>query len=151
VGPIHNHAELVMSVIASPRTAVHLVTLLEEMPVQETLDGIEELRDANLPLGAIIVNMVRRSSLDESDLRRASSGLAITEQLSRAGITRDTDAVAALLVDEAQDLAQRLALEGAERDRLLGTGLPVLELPLLRGGVDLGGLFTLAAQLRGAS
>ena len=28
-------ADLVMGVIASPKTAVHLVTLLEEMPVQE--------------------------------------------------------------------------------------------------------------------
>ena len=48
-----------MGVISSPRTAVHLVTLLEEMPVQETLDGIEELRDNNLPVGAVIVNMER--------------------------------------------------------------------------------------------
>lgn len=151
MGPIHNHAELVMSVIASPRTAVHLVTLLEEMPVQETLDGIQELREAHLPLGAILVNMVRRSSLDEDDLMRASSGLAIADQLRSAGIIRDTDAVAALLVDEARDLAQRLTLEDTERDRLATTGLPVLELPLLRGGVDLGGLFTLAAHLRGVS
>lgn len=151
VGPIHNHAELVMSVIASPRTVVHLVTLLEEMPVQETLDGIDELRDAGLPLGAIIVNMVRRGSLDVTDLAQASAGLAITEQLRSAGITRDADAVASLLLDEARDLAQRLALEDTERARLVGTGLPVLELPLLRGGVDLGGLFTLAAQLRGVS
>lgn len=151
VGPIHNHAELVMSVIASPRTVVHLVTLLEEMPVQETLDGIDELRDAGLPLGAIIVNMVRRGSLDVTDLAQASAGLAITEQLRSAGITRDADAVASLLLDEARDLAQRLALEDTERTRLVGTGLPVLELPLLRGGVDLGGLFTLAAQLRGVS
>ncbi len=151
VGPIHNHAELVMSVIASPRTVVHLVTLLEEMPVQETLDGIDELRHAGLPLGAIIVNMVRRGSLDVTDLAQASAGLAITEQLRSAGITRDADAVASLLLDEARDLAQRLALEDTERARLVGTGLPVLELPLLRGGVDLGGLFTLAAQLRGVS
>lgn len=151
VGPIHNHAELVMSVIASPRTVVHLVTLLEEMPVQETLDGIDELRDAGLPLGAIFVNMVRRGSLDVTDLAQASAGLAITEQLRSAGITRDADAVASLLLDEARDLTQRLALEDTERARLVGTGLPILELPLLRGGVDLGGLFTLAAQLRGVS
>ena len=29
--------------ISSPETAVHFVTLLEEMPVQETLDGIADL------------------------------------------------------------------------------------------------------------
>src|ERR1017187_4190863 len=43
VGPIHGHAETVESVIRSPQTAVHFVTVLEEMPVQETLDGIAEL------------------------------------------------------------------------------------------------------------
>jgi anion-transporting ArsA/GET3 family ATPase len=151
VGPIHNHAELVMSVIASPRTAVHLVTLLEEMPVQETLDGVEELRQAGLPLGAIFVNMVRSSTLAVNDLARATAGMGIAEQLRRSGITRDTEEVAALLVDDARDLAQRLALEDNERSRLAATGLPVLELPLLRTGVDLGGLFTLAAHLRGVS
>jgi anion-transporting ArsA/GET3 family ATPase len=151
VGPIHNHAELVMSVIASPRTAVHLVTLLEEMPVQETLDGVEELRQAGLPLGAIFVNMVRSSTLAVNDLARATAGMGIAEQLRRSGITRDTEEVAALLVDDARDLAQRLALEDNERSRLAETGPPVLELPLLRTGVDLGGLFTLAAHLRGVS
>ena len=155
VGPIHNHADLVMSVIASPRTAVHLVTLLEEMPVQETLDGIEELRAAGLPLGAIIVNMVRGSGLPADDLVRAAAGTLptsqIADQLRAAGITRDPAAIAALLTEEARDLAQRVSLEDSERSRLAATGLPVLELPLLRGGVDLGGLFTLAAQLRGAT
>ena len=44
IGPIHNQAQAVMRVLKSPETAVHLVTLLEEMPVQETVDGVAELR-----------------------------------------------------------------------------------------------------------
>src|SRR5256886_15477003 len=43
VGPIRSHADTVQKVISSPETAVHFVTVLEEMPVQETLDGIAEL------------------------------------------------------------------------------------------------------------
>ena len=39
-GPIRSQADAVMEVIASPLTAVHLVTLLEEMPVQETADAV---------------------------------------------------------------------------------------------------------------
>ena len=46
VGPIKNQADTVMTLFRSPRTAVHLVTVLEEMPVQETADGIAELREA---------------------------------------------------------------------------------------------------------
>ena len=45
VGPIRGHADTVQKVIRSPETVVHFVTVLEEMPVQETLDGIAELRE----------------------------------------------------------------------------------------------------------
>ncbi|MFE6852001.1 ArsA family ATPase, partial [Streptomyces sp. NPDC057674] len=64
IGPIHNQAQAVMRVLKSPETAVHLVTLLEEMPVQETADGIAELRAAELPVGRVVVNMVRPHVLD---------------------------------------------------------------------------------------
>ena len=39
VGPIRTQADGVMAVLRSSQTAVHLVTLLEEMPVQETVDA----------------------------------------------------------------------------------------------------------------
>ncbi|WP_333750368.1 ArsA-related P-loop ATPase, partial [Streptomyces sp. IBSBF 2394] len=68
VGPIHNQAQAVMRVLKSRETAVHLVTLLEEMPVQETVDGIAELRTARLPVGRVVVNMVRPQVLDATDL-----------------------------------------------------------------------------------
>ena len=61
-GPIRAHADTVQRVIRSPETAVHFVTVLEEMPVQETLDGIAELRglsEGGLQLGAVMINMVR--------------------------------------------------------------------------------------------
>src|SRR6187551_3009112 len=43
VGPIKAQADTVMTLFQSPQTAVHLVTVLEEMPVQETTDGIADL------------------------------------------------------------------------------------------------------------
>ena len=61
-----------MTLFRSPRTAVHLVTLLEEMPVQETVDGIAELRAAELPVGGVIVNMVRPRDLSDEDLAAAA-------------------------------------------------------------------------------
>lgn len=76
IGPIHNQAQAVMRVLKSPETAVHLVTLLEEMPVQETADGIAELRAAELPVGRVVVNMVRPHLLDEDALRTASGAAA---------------------------------------------------------------------------
>src|SRR6201999_4275081 len=50
-GPIHRQSEGVMSLLRSARTAIHLVTLLEEMPVQETIDAAEELTGSGFRLG----------------------------------------------------------------------------------------------------
>jgi anion-transporting ArsA/GET3 family ATPase len=44
VGPLKTQSDGVMAVLRSPQTAVHLCTLLEEMPVQETIDGVAELQ-----------------------------------------------------------------------------------------------------------
>ncbi|HEV2885535.1 MAG TPA: ArsA-related P-loop ATPase, partial [Jatrophihabitans sp.] len=39
MGPIHRQSQGVIELLHSDRTRVHIVTLLEEMPVQETLDA----------------------------------------------------------------------------------------------------------------
>ncbi len=49
VGPIRNQADSITRLLRSPQSVVHLVTLLEEMPVQETLDAIGELSEHELP------------------------------------------------------------------------------------------------------
>jgi len=40
VGPVRNHATSIMRLLKSDQTKVHFVTTLEEMPVQESLDGV---------------------------------------------------------------------------------------------------------------
>src|SRR5437763_12983730 len=55
MGPIHRQAESVMRLLRSQQTAVHLVTVLEEMPVQETIDGVADLEAAGLPVGAVVI------------------------------------------------------------------------------------------------
>src|SRR6201991_523681 len=59
MGPVRAQADTVMTLLRSDRTAVHLVTVLEDMPVQETADGIDELREAKLPVGGVVVNVTR--------------------------------------------------------------------------------------------
>lgn len=151
VGPIHSHAEMVMGVMSSPATAVHLVTLLEEMPVQETLDGIDELRAMRLPVGGIVVNMTRPDVMSVTHEAEAIAGTLPVDDLrgalARAGLGTAVDAVVPTLQIEASDHAHRAALERRERGRLDAAGVPVVELPLLADGVDLGGLYTLAHDL----
>ena len=51
VGPIKTQSDGVAAVLRSPITSVHVVTLLEEMPVQETSDAIAELSALGIPIG----------------------------------------------------------------------------------------------------
>ncbi|MFE9765154.1 ArsA-related P-loop ATPase [Streptomyces sp. NPDC005808] len=155
IGPIHNQAQAVMRVIKSKETAVHLVTLLEEMPVQETADGIAELRAAKLPVGRIIMNMVRPSLLHDADLEltAAAPRTAIAKSLSAAGLGgARRGGLAERLVDplleEAAEYAERHTLEREQRAVLTEQGLPLHELPLLAEGMDLAGLYELAKELR---
>ncbi|MCJ1678294.1 P-loop NTPase [Streptomyces sp. APSN-46.1] len=154
-GPIHNQAQAVMKVLKSPETAVHLVTLLEEMPVQETADGIDELRRAGLPVGQVIVNMVRPHHLDEGALRAAAGERRadVAKALSRAGLGgARRGGLAQRLVDpliaQAAEHASRVELERAQRTVLEGLDVPTYELPLLGAGMDLAGLYELATELR---
>lgn len=150
IGPIHNQAQAVMRVLKSAETAVHLVTLLEEMPVQETADGIAELRAADLPTGNVIVNMVRPHILDEEAVRAAATAgrrKDIAQSLTGAGVSGAAGLVGPLL-EQAAEHAQRVELEREQRAALKALELPAYELPLLSEGVDLAGLYQLATELR---
>ena len=150
VGPIARQSEAVMALLRSSQTAVHLVTLLEEMPVQETVDGVAEIRKAGLPLGAVVVNKVREPQLGADELLAARGGrldvAALTVSLNEAGLEVTTDAVA-VLVEEAREHAQRVELEQTERAELAQLGVPLVELPLLADTIDLGSLRILADAL----
>jgi anion-transporting ArsA/GET3 family ATPase len=151
VGPIKNQADTMMTLFRSPRTAVHLVTLLEEMPVQETADGIGELRHARLPVGGVIVNQVRPKDLAPEELAAARAGTldagAVAKDLDRAGVAVSDDLVDALLA-EAAEHAERRALEDGQRAVVAGLGVPSYELPRLSVTVDLGCLYELAEHLK---
>ena len=151
VGPLKNQSDGVMAVLRSPRTAVHLVTLLEEMPVQETLDGVTELRSVALPVGGVVVNAVRTPLLHPADLVAAGRGEldqeALAAGLEKAGLDAPAELVSALAA-EAQDHATRVALEERGRDALAALDRPSYELPLLSDTVDLAGLYELAEMLK---
>ncbi|WP_460871489.1 ArsA-related P-loop ATPase [Nocardioides pakistanensis] len=150
VGPIRSQADSIMTLLRSPRTKVHLTTVLEDMPVQETADGIAELRAGDLPVGAVIVNMVRADDLGEEARRQALAGDLPRDQveknLDRAGVAATPEVVDGLFV-EAREHAERRALEDEQRERIAELGLPTYELPRLADGIDLGGLYELAADL----
>jgi len=150
VGPIHTQAGSITRMLESQQTVVHIVTLLEEMPVQETLETIDELRGKGLHPGAIIVNMVREPLLDDVALEQARSGRlhkpSIRTQLAEAGVKATPELVEGLM-EEARDHALRVDLEREQLALLEATGLPIIELPALPGGVDSGSVRELAELL----
>jgi anion-transporting ArsA/GET3 family ATPase len=145
VGPIKTQSEGVAAFLRSPMTSVHVVTLLEEMPVQETADAIEELTGLGISIGRVVVNAVQPPLLEggrvtQTELRRA---------LVAAGLPADRETVTGLHV-EARAYLTRHAVEEALRTELAGLHRPMVELPHLPGGVDRAALDQLAAVLRSA-
>jgi anion-transporting ArsA/GET3 family ATPase len=151
VGTVRGQTERVMGLLKSRRTAVHLVTVLEDMPVQETVDGIADLEEHGMRVGGVVVNLTRPKDLDDATREAALSGdlprEAIEADLVKAGVDV-TDALIDGLVEEARGHAERRALEDEQRTRIDALGVPTYELQRFADGIDLGGLYELAAELR---
>jgi anion-transporting ArsA/GET3 family ATPase len=150
VGPIKSQADTVTTLLRSKQTAVHLVTVLEEMPVQETIDGIKELHDAQLRVGGVVVNMIRPQDLDEEAREALLAGTVDTDELAdtlkSVGVDVDDHLVQTLL-EEGRDHAERRQLEDGQRRLIDALDVPTYELERLPGGADLAGLYELAESL----
>jgi anion-transporting ArsA/GET3 family ATPase len=142
MGPIKTQSEGVASLLRSPMTSVHVVTLLEEMPVQETLDAIAELTALHIPVGRIIVNSARPALHAGQRVTKAE----LKRGLTQAGLPADATTVSGL-ADEVKAFQTRYELEETLRAELIEAGHPMVELPLLPQGVDRAALDELGAAL----
>lgn len=149
-GPVHSQADGVVRLLHSEETAIHLVTLLEALPIQETIEAIEELEELDLPIGSVIVNRNIPPFLPAADLESAANGSidadAVRAGLSRAGITLSDDEFAGLLTETIEH-ATRIAARAESALQLEDLHVPRLDLPTIADGVDLGSLYELADQL----
>jgi Mrp family chromosome partitioning ATPase len=141
MGPIRGQADSIMRLLRSVTTAVHLVTLLEDMPVTETEEAIEALRPTQIRLGVIIANMVRVTPLSDDQLRAAATGETMLE------VPGLDPAQNKLLTDEFAGEAGRMLAERSRRAKLLDTGLPVVDIRLESTGIDTDAVWGIAAQL----
>jgi anion-transporting ArsA/GET3 family ATPase len=150
VGPVKNQASSIMDLVRSERTAVHIVTLLEQMPVQESLETITELAALRIPIGAIFINSSRQSLLDEEALKMVRGEevdrVAISDGLRSASI-RQSGALVDALIQEGKEHALRLEAEDSARLSLNESHLGTIELPHLPGGVDIDRLHLLAEEI----
>ncbi|MGD1169555.1 ArsA-related P-loop ATPase [Mycobacterium seoulense] len=149
-GPVHSQSEGVVKLLHSDQTAIHLVTLLEALPVQETLEAIEELAEMELPIGSVIVNRNIASHLQPADLAKAAEGDVDADSL-RAGLQtagiKLNDADFAGLLTETIEHATVIAARAEIAQQLDAWQVPRLELPAISDGVDLGSLYELSESL----
>lgn len=149
-GPVHSQAEGVVRLLHSEETAIHLVTLLESLPIQETIEAIEELEELQLPIGSVIVNRNIPPFLPPADLAKAAEGDidadAVRAGLSSVGIDLP-DADFAGLLTETIEHASRIRARSESATQLENLHVPRLELPTIADGVDLGSLYELAEIL----
>jgi len=149
-GPVHAQAESVVRVLHSEQTAIHLVTLLEALPIQETIEAIDELQGLDLPIGSVIVNRNIPPFLPDRDLAKAAKGDidadAVRAGLSGAGINLP-DADFAGLLTEAIEHASLISARSESSRELDRIRVPRLELPTIADGMDLGSLYELAEVL----
>lgn len=149
-GPVHSQAEGVVRLLHSEQTAIHLVTLLEALPIQETIEAIAELEQLDLPIGSVIVNRNIPAFLPADDLAKAADGVidadGVRAGLTRAGIKLD-DADFAGLLTETIEHATRVRARAESAAELANVHVPLLELPTIPDGVDLGSLYELAEIL----
>jgi anion-transporting ArsA/GET3 family ATPase len=141
VGPIRNQADSIMRLLRSATTTVHLVTLLEDMPVTETEEAVAALRPTRIRIGTVIENMVTPTPLDHDQLQTAAAGSVLLK-------------VPSLTIKQNQALAAEFAIEAARtlqeqqrHDRLTALDLPLAQIAFDPGGIDEGAIFSIAAQL----
>jgi anion-transporting ArsA/GET3 family ATPase len=149
-GPVHSQADGVVKLLHSEQTAIHLVTLLEALPVQETLEAIEELAEMQLPIGSVIVNRNIPSYLQPADLAKAAEGDvdadSVRSGLEKSGISLSDKDFAGLLTETIEH-ATVVATRAEIAQQLDALKVARLELPAISDGVDLGSLYELSESL----
>lgn len=152
-GPIRNQSEGVVRLLHSPQTAVHLCTLLEAMPIQETVEAVDDLIDKGLHVGAVFVNRVNPHYLPDGQLDEIAEGRVeagrLRSALGTAGLKLDDDDFAGLLT-ETIDYAVRLQAQQVAQAELDEVDAPKIDLPEIEEHVDLGALYQLARVMKEA-
>ncbi|WP_245555591.1 ArsA family ATPase [Gordonia soli] len=152
-GPIRNQSDGVVQLLHSADTVIHLVTLLEAMPIQETIEAVGELQSKDLTVGSLIINRVSTPHLPADAVDEIAEGRIDAERIQAsvtgAGITLADSDLAGLLTETIEH-ATRLQAQQIAKAQLDEVDVPTLELPALGEGIDLGSIYELAELLQKA-
>lgn len=90
-GMVGKESQRLIDLLTDPeRTAVNLVTTAEEMPVNETLEMYQRLRDElHMPLGWLLVNRTHQTSFDAAEIDRLQQRLTTLHDARERAITEE--------------------------------------------------------------
>jgi anion-transporting ArsA/GET3 family ATPase len=131
VGPLRNQTQWVSDLLADPRvTAVNIVTTPEEMPVAETIELTQRLRqEAQVPLGSVIVNRVLPELFTHAD---EETFAALRTERASAILTEHAGAGATAVLDAARLAVSLRRTRAVHLEHLRTTvDLPLLYVPYL--------------------
>ena len=158
-GPIRRQADWLIQMLQDvERTRVHLVTLPEEMPVQETLETAMALgQRVGVASGPVFANGVyadlfnRADAKTIEDLDKNEGGIQLITEADRVGLQLDEEDVDALL-GYARFLLSRRSIQARHLKNLRKhVSEPVVELPFLfSAGLELPDVETLADAIETA-
>jgi anion-transporting ArsA/GET3 family ATPase len=138
-GPLAGHARQVLEWLRDPeQVSIHLVTLAEEMPVNETVETTKLLEDRlGMDVSGVFVNMLYPPPAEDPELAAAFDSLTGHEELTKAaeaaGKTLDPK-TAESLFEYASFYRARRAIQSRHRavlDRKVSHTAPLVELPFL--------------------
>jgi anion-transporting ArsA/GET3 family ATPase len=132
VGPIRQQAQtLIDMLLDGKRTHLQLVTILEEMPVQETVESVAALTELGVTVGPLIVNRVLPERFDEA------SEKAFTHDLETAELQRILSQAKVAVSAEAADALRRIGENHQARHDLQERMREELERQLPLGRIEL--------------
>ena len=140
VGPIKQQANWVSEVLHSDQTGILLVTTPEEMPIRETLEASDQLREMGFRLAGVIVNMVAPDQLTKEETISLQSPSAVDLLEVPAELVEPLVAFA-----KAEQLLRETQNDQLRPLRALDT--EIIELPKLGNSLDLLRVTDLAKRL----
>jgi anion-transporting ArsA/GET3 family ATPase len=137
VGPIKRQSGQIKDMLTNPRRVqAIIVTLMEEMPVRETRDGVAALRRAGVSVGPVIANRALTPRVGDASARTvARMGPDRLRSIAADAGAQMSGRTAELAVQLVATHADRLALQRDLAGQLTSDAdaPPLLALPLLTG------------------
>ncbi|TXD41636.1 ArsA family ATPase [Lujinxingia vulgaris] len=131
-GLMFEEAQRILDLLQDPeRTAINLVTLAEDMPVNETLELARVVREEmGVPIGVVLANAVYRPLFDEAQVAHLNEAHAALQAAADAGDAQAQTHPAAGFLEAARFRNARVAMQQEYLDLLREQAdAPMIEVP----------------------